>query len=106
VTRRETTMSYDICPKCARPTFRCECHGREPIFGEAPIRPEHVEVMNDIARRIEDAITESGQKGQIGFALLVFDFGSGGFMNYISNAERNTMLQAMREFIDRNIQRN
>ncbi|WP_322092844.1 hypothetical protein [Paraburkholderia bannensis] len=34
-----------------------------------------------------------------GFALLVFDFGPGGTMNYISNAKREDMLIALREFI-------
>lgn len=35
-----------------------------------------------------------------GFALLVFPLNDqGGFMNYISNAQRDDMLTAMREFI-------
>lgn len=97
-------MSYDICPACAKPTFRCEC-SRDRQYGEGPIRPEHIEVMNDIARTLDEAINP-GRPKQYGFCLMVFDFGSGGYMNYISNADRNTMLQAMREFIDRNLQQN
>lgn len=34
-----------------------------------------------------------------GWALLVFDWGDKGRMNYISNAQRDDMLVAMREFI-------
>lgn len=34
-----------------------------------------------------------------GFALLVFTFGEGGNMFYTSNAQRETMIQAMQEFI-------
>ncbi len=34
-----------------------------------------------------------------GFNLLVFSFGAGGSMFYISNAERQSMIDAMNEFI-------
>jgi len=36
---------------------------------------------------------------QHGFALLVFDFNSPGRMNYISNAQRNDMIHALKELI-------
>ena len=36
-----------------------------------------------------------------GFQLLVFSFGSGGSMFYCSNAERDGMIAAMREFIQK-----
>lgn len=35
----------------------------------------------------------------VGFTLLVFDFGERGNLAYISNAVREDMLAAMREFI-------
>lgn len=35
----------------------------------------------------------------MGFALLLFDFGAGGAMFYVSNAERSTVVQAMQEFV-------
>lgn len=60
----------------------------------APIRPEVREQMNDVARAIDGALP-AGK----GFVLLVFDFGDGGFMNYISNSERADMVRAMKEFI-------
>lgn len=37
----------------------------------------------------------------IGFALIIFEFQKPGIGNYISNAERNTMLQGLRETIKR-----
>jgi hypothetical protein len=98
-------MNYDICPKCAKPAFRCECRGPGHIYGDDPIQSHH-EVMKEIGHLIDGAIEAAGQKGKVGFALMLFDFGSGGYLSYLSNAERDTILQAMREFIDRNIQRN
>ncbi len=52
--------------------------------------------MNAIAEVLSEAL-----EGQ-GFALLVFDFGDKGRMNYISNARREDMIVAMKEFISRN----
>lgn len=51
--------------------------------------------MNAIAEVLSEAL-----EGQ-GFALLVFDFGDKGRMNYISNARREDMIVAMKEFISR-----
>lgn len=36
-----------------------------------------------------------------GFCLLVFGFDAPGIANYVSNAERATMIQALRETADR-----
>lgn len=71
-------------------------------MADDPIREEHRVAMNDIAKQIDRALRDNGLKGKVGFALLVFDFGGGGFMNYISNADRDDMLRAMGEFIARN----
>lgn len=44
-------------------------------------------------------------KGQmpegVGFTLLVFTLGEGGWMTYMSSAERTTMIEAMKEFIEK-----
>jgi len=63
------------------------------------------EVMNNIGHLLGSAINEaayvSGNK--FGFALFVFPLGEGeGRMNYISNARREDMLAALKEFIARN----
>ena len=50
--------------------------------------------MNRVANILADVFEGRG------FALLVFPLNDhGGFMNYISNAKRDDMLTAMREFI-------
>lgn len=36
-----------------------------------------------------------------GFCLLVFDFGETGRMNYVSNAKREDMIPAIKEFIEK-----
>jgi len=36
---------------------------------------------------------------RVGFMLLMFTFDEGGWMTYLSNCERNSMIEAMKEFI-------
>lgn len=36
-----------------------------------------------------------------GFTLMMFTMGEGGWMTYMSSAERTTMLKAMKEFIEK-----
>jgi hypothetical protein len=67
-----------------------------------PIQPDLTKIMNEIGRRIGSAIKEHGNYG---FALFVFtmdvnDYGHGN-LNYISNANREDMIVALKEFIAR-----
>jgi hypothetical protein len=55
--------------------------------------------MAAMARAIDETLTE--EHGRKGFALIVFDFGAAGLANYVSNASRETMIQALRETADR-----
>lgn len=58
----------------------------------------------DLAQRMQricDALGSVMPEGK-GFALLVFDFGDGGEMHYMSNAERADMMVALREFLAAN----
>jgi len=68
--------------------------------------------MNSIERQqqIEVGLRDVGEVvghavnlvfGKMGFALLVFEFGKPGIGNYISNAQRSDMIQALRETADR-----
>jgi hypothetical protein len=58
------------------------------------IEQRHSKSMNDVA-----AVMANIFKGY-GFALFVFPFnGDRGRMNYISNAEREDMVAALKEFI-------
>ena len=53
------------------------------------------EQMRELARLIEPRI-----KG-LGFALFVFPFKEPGISNYISNADRNDMIKALKEKVKR-----
>jgi hypothetical protein len=61
------------------------------------LRPQITEGLRDSMNRVGSILGEVFE-GR-GFALLVFDFGPDGMMNYLSNASREDMLVAMREFI-------
>jgi len=51
--------------------------------------------------RLQDLQATTDDMPKVGFALFLFTFGEGGWLTYISNAERDTMLQALVEFIER-----
>jgi hypothetical protein len=63
--------------------------------GDAEVRP----VAKDIGRLIAGQLPPGW-----GFTLLLFTFGPGGTMSYISNSDRSDMLLAMKEFINRQTQ--
>jgi hypothetical protein len=63
---------------------------------EQGIEAQYRAQMNQLAHFLGDELRPSG------FALFVFDMNAPGRMNYISNASRPHMLEAMREFIARN----
>jgi hypothetical protein len=64
------------------------------VSGHKPIQPAVTEAANNLARLIGLSLPEGW-----GFALLMFEFGDGDRMNYISNATREDMLAALKEFI-------
>lgn len=49
-------------------------------------------------RAIADQIKERLPAGK-GFALFMFDFGEGGSMTYLSNANRDDMVKAIQEWL-------
>lgn len=59
------------------------------------VRNEEAEKM---LKEIGHLLKAACPKGY-GFSLLVFSFGEGGNMFYSSNAQREDMIRAMREFI-------
>ena len=64
---------------------------------ERPIEAEYHERMNHLAALLDEFFKPYG------FALLTFPMdGAKGRVNYISSADRATMLVAMKEFIARN----
>lgn len=72
-------------------------------MGEQPIEQQFREQMRAIADVLNEVFNGKlkGHDRTTGFALLVFPFGDTGRTNYISNAERKDMLNAMKEFIAR-----
>ena len=56
--------------------------------------PEIKAVLRDIGERIASALPDGW-----GFNLLIFSFGEKGSMFYLSNAHRESMIEAMQEFI-------
>ena len=74
-------------------------------LGDAPIEPEYVEVMNGIARALDEMFNgkAKSKERKTGFVLLVFPFGEGeGRCNYISNgADRRDIVTMFKEQIKR-----
>ena len=57
--------------------------------------------MEDVCRQIATLIEQGINQalGKMGFALFLFNFGEGGFLTYISNSEREDMVQALKEWM-------
>lgn len=74
-------------------------------LGDAPIQPEYREMMNRIARGLDEAFNDDakGADKQTGFILLVFPLGNvAGRCNYISNgADRRDVVTLFKEQIKR-----
>jgi len=62
---------------------------------DAAVRP----IAKDLGRLIAEQLPDGW-----GFTLLLFSFGPGGSLSYLSNADRSDMLQMMKEFIRRQTQ--
>lgn len=61
-----------------------------------PVDQAIKEQLNEIARTIGRRLPEGW-----GFALLIFEYRPGGTMTWISNAERQDMVKALQEFIQK-----
>ena len=60
---------------------------------------ERLETLEEICRDIGHIIGGALPNKNIGFALLVFDFGEAGHLSYVSNARRQDMITALYECI-------
>lgn len=60
--------------------------------------PKPVEELEEIARDVGREIGGAMPSG-VGFALLVFDFGSNGTITYVSNARREDMIAALKNLV-------
>jgi hypothetical protein len=73
-------------------------------IGDAPIEPNLHQMMNALARGINDILNGDAkpENRKNGFVLLVFPFeGHEGRCNYISNAKRDDIVTLMKEQIKR-----
>ncbi len=59
--------------------------------------PEIQAKMKDIGKMISSALPKGW-----GFSLMIFNYGDKGNMFYISSGKREDMIEAMKEFIERN----
>ena len=70
---------------------------REDARMNFEVRNEQAEEMlKEIGQLLRSACPEG-----YGFSLLIFSFGAGGNMFYTSNAQREDMIKAMQEFIQK-----
>lgn len=59
------------------------------------VHNEEIEkLLNDLGRMIKQIVPDG-----YGFNLMIFSYGEGGDMFYISSAQRQDMINAMKEFI-------
>ena len=57
--------------------------------------------MEEVGRKISDRIADDLPTG-IGFSFFMFQFGEGGWLSYISNVQREDVVKALEEWLDRN----
>jgi len=77
-------------------------HGPE-MLGDAPVEDRHRRLMNTIAHTLDEAFNGElkGADRKVGFILMVFNFGADGRTNYISNADRASVVEMLKEQIKR-----
>lgn len=71
-----------------------------PPEGDAPIPDDIRGVMNDIGETLAMVLNEHADNPSC-FLLMVFDIGDKGTMSYISNANREDVLNMLEEFVER-----
>lgn len=65
---------------------------------QGPIEDAYREKMNVLAKVLDEMFNPDGER-KIGFTLLIFELNTAGRMNYISTAEREPMICAMKELL-------
>jgi hypothetical protein len=76
-------------------------------IGDRPIEPEFREMMQGVARGLDDVFNQgrAGKDRKVGFVLLLFHMNETGEResrcNYISNADRADIVTMMKEQISR-----
>jgi hypothetical protein len=71
-------------------------------IGDQPIEPKLHEMMNALARGLDDVLNADTRPKPNGFVLMVFPFeGFEGRANYISNANRKDIIVLLKEQLAR-----
>jgi len=78
---------YEICPNCLV--------APEDELAEAEV------VCREIASKIQEAIEQALGIDTWGFMLMLFSFGEGGSLTYISNANREDMINVVKEWLEK-----
>ena len=65
------------------------------------VDPKYRDMLNRIAKGLDDAFNGDTRPKQVGFAVLLFNFDKidAGRMNWISNADRADMIPALKEMV-------
>lgn len=63
--------------------------------------PQKLEELEERARAIGGLIGVGCDDFGVGFALVMFEWGDGGWLTYISNGQRADMIRALRECADK-----
>jgi hypothetical protein len=66
-----------------------------------PIAAEWRQEMNDVAALLDEYFNGRGHPKRVGFALLTYNFGEAGCVNYIGNGVRGDVLVALKELVAR-----
>lgn len=61
--------------------------------------PADLAELEALARSIGRTLKVAMPEG-VGFALLVFDYGEGGHLTYVSSARREDMVKAVKEWLE------
>ncbi len=94
------------CERFAATTGQPLPHAEPPppvVVPPSDYQTDQDEAIRPVAREIGRLIASQLPDGW-GFTLLLFTFGPGGTLSYISNADRSDMLLTMKEFIKRQTQ--
>jgi hypothetical protein len=71
-----------------------------------PKTPDQLEIeflnrqIGEVIGRAVEQCNENRDR-KIGFALMLFDFGEGGYISYVSNADRKDIMLALAEMLEK-----
>jgi hypothetical protein len=64
-------------------------------------RVQDLAALEDLAQLIAKGVAPAFDETGVGFALVAFEFGPGGWLTYVSNAQRADMIRGLREMIEK-----